>query len=319
MKEIKITDIQGIKIGHAENIEAGTGCTVIICEKGAYAGVDVRGGAPASRETQLLNPVNLVEQVHAVVLSGGSAFGLDCAAGVMEYLEGHDIGFDVQVTKVPIVCGAALFDLVVGDYKIRPDKKMGYDACVQASDKECLQGSVGAGTGASVGKLLGMDRAMRGGIGIYGAQIGDLKVASIVAVNCLGDVIHPDTGERAAGLLDEAKKKVISTEEEMYKTYSNKTNLFSGNTTIGVVITNGKMNKPQATKVASMTHNGFARSMRPAHSMFDGDTIYALSTSEVDADVNVIGALGAETMAKAVYQAVISADSRYGILAHRDL
>ena len=319
MKEIKITDIQGIKIGHAENIEAGTGCTVIICEKGAYAGVDVRGGAPASRETQLLNPVNLVEQVHAVVLSGGSAFGLDCAAGVMEYLEGHDIGFDVQVTKVPIVCGAALFDLVVGDHKIRPDKKMGYDACVQASDKECLQGSVGAGTGASVGKLLGMDRAMRGGIGIYGVQIGDLKVASIVAVNCLGDVIHPDTGERAAGLLDEAKKKVISTEEEMYKTYSNKTNLFSGNTTIGVVITNGKMNKPQATKVASMTHNGFARSMRPAHSMFDGDTIYALSTSEVDADVNVIGALGAETMAKAVYQAVISADSRYGILAHRDL
>ncbi|MCG8482639.1 MAG: P1 family peptidase [Clostridia bacterium] len=319
MKEIKITDIQGIKIGHAENIEAGTGCTVIICEKGAYAGVDVRGGAPASRETQLLNPVNLVEQVHAVVLSGGSAFGLDCAAGVMEYLERHDIGFDVQVTKVPIVCGAALFDLVVGDHKIRPDKKMGYDACVQASDKECLQGSVGAGTGASVGKLLGMDRAMRGGIGIYGVQIGDLKVASIVAVNCLGDVIHPDTGERAAGLLDEAKKKVISTEEEMYKTYSNKTNLFSGNTTIGVVITNGKMNKPQATKVASMTHNGFARSMRPAHSMFDGDTIYALSTSEVDADVNVIGALGAETMAKAVYQAVISADSRYGILAHRDL
>lgn len=319
MKEIKITDIQGIKIGHAQNTEAGTGCTVIICEKGAYAGVDVRGGAPASRETQLLNPVNLVEQIHAVVLSGGSAFGLDCAAGVMEYLENNDIGFDVQVTKVPIVCGAALFDLVVGDHKIRPDKKMGYDACVHATDKACLQGSVGAGTGASVGKLLGMDRAMRGGVGIYGVQIGDLQVASIVAVNCLGDVIHPETGERAAGLLDEEKKKIISTEEEMYKTYDNKTNLFSGNTTIGVVITNGKMNKAQATKVASMTHNGFARSMRPAHSMFDGDTIYALSTAEVEADVNVIGALGAETMAKAVYQAVLSADSGYGILAHKDI
>lgn len=319
MKEINIIDIEGIKIGHAQNLEAGTGCTVIICEKGAYAGVDVRGGAPASRETQLLNPVNLVEQVHAVVLSGGSAFGLDCAAGVMEYLERNDIGFDVQVTKVPIVCGAALFDLVVGDHKIRPDKKMGYEACVQASDKECLQGSVGAGTGATVGKLLGMERAMRGGIGIYGVQIGDLKVASIVAVNCLGDVVHPKTGERVAGLLDEEKKKVISTEEEMYKMYDNKANLFSGNTTIGVVVTNGKMNKAQATKVASMTHNGFARSMRPAHSMFDGDTVYALSTAQVEADINVIGALGADTMAKAVYQAVVSCDSGYGILSYKDL
>lgn len=319
MKEISITDISGVRIGHAQDEEAGTGCTVLICEKGAYAGVDVRGGAPASRETQLLNPVNLVEQIHAVALSGGSAFGLDCAAGVMEYLEEKDIGFDVQVTKVPIVCGASLFDLLVGDHKVRPDKKMGYEACLNASDKECTQGSVGAGTGATIGKMFGMDRAMRGGIGIYGVQVGNLKVVSMVAVNCLGDVINPDTGEIVAGLLDEEKKKVISTEEEMYKKYDDKTNLFSGNTTIGIIVTNGKMNKAQATKVASMTHNGFARSMRPAHSMFDGDTIYALSTDEVDADINVIGALGADTMAKAVYRAVITADSGYGVKAYKDL
>ncbi len=319
MKEISITDIEGIKVGHAQNFDAGTGCTVLICEKGAFAGVDVRGGAPASRETQLLNPVNLVEQIHAVAISGGSAFGLDCAAGVMEYLEKNDIGFDVQVTKVPIVCGASLFDLTVGDHKIRPDKEMGYEACENATNQKCLQGSIGAGTGATVGKLYGMDRTMRGGIGVYGVQIGDLKVACIVAVNCLGDVLNPETGERVAGLLDEEKKKVISTEEEMYKQYQNKKNLFSGNTTIGIVVTNGKLNKAQATKVASMTQNGFARAMRPAHSMFDGDTIYALSTAEVEADINVIGALGAETMAKAVYRGVITADGGYGIKAYKDL
>ena len=319
MKEISITDIEGIKVGHAQDFDAGTGCTVLICEKGAYAGVDVRGGAPASRETQLLNPVNLVEQIHAVALSGGSAFGLDCAAGVMEYLEKNDIGFDVQVTKVPIVCGASLFDLTVGDHKIRPDKEMGYKACENATNKECLQGSIGAGTGATVGKLHGMDRTMRGGIGVYGVQVGDLKVASIVAVNCLGDVLNPETGERVAGLLDEEKKKVVSTEEEMYRQYDNKKNLFSGNTTIGIVVTNGKLNKAQATKIASMTQNGFARAMRPAHSMFDGDTIYALSTAEVDADINVIGALGADTMAQAVYRGVITADGGYGIKAYKDL
>ena len=318
MKEINITDIKGIKVGHAQNEEAGTGCTVLICEKGAYAGVDVRGGAPASRETQLLNPVNLVEQIHAVVLSGGSAFGLDAAAGVMEYLEKNDIGFDVQVTKVPIVCGAALFDLVVGDHKIRPDKEMGYEACLNATDKECKEGSVGAGIGACVGKMAGMDRTMRGGFGMYGLQVGDLQVVSIVAVNCLGDVINPETGEIVAGLLDEKKEKITSTEEEMYKNYDDKTNLFSGNTTIGITVTNGKMNKAQATKIASMTHNGFARSMRPAHSMYDGDTIYALSTDEVEADINVIGALGAKTMAQAVYNAVMKADSGYGIIAAKD-
>lgn len=319
MKEIKLTDIKGIRVGHAQNEKAGTGCTVIICEKGAYAGVDVRGGAPASRETELLKPENLVEQIHAVILSGGSAFGLDAAAGVMEYLEKEDVGYDVQVTKVPIVCGASLFDLVVGDHRVRPDKKMGYEACKNASKEDQQEGNVGAGTGTSVGKLLGMERAMKGGLGIYGIQIEDLQVASIVVVNCLGDIMDPDTGERVAGLLNKEKNQVENTEEALYAQHKPNKNLYSGNTTIGVVVTNGKFNKTQANKIASMAHNGLARAIRPVHTMFDGDTLFAMATGEVEADINVVGTLAAETMAKAIYRAVTQAKGAYGLKAAKDL
>ena len=319
MKEITITDIQGIKIGHSQNFKAATGCTVVLCENGAVAGVDVRGGAPASRETELLNPVNMIEQIHAVVLSGGSAFGLDSASGVMEYLEENKIGFDVQITRVPIVCAASLFDLYIGDWRIRPDKKMGYEACRNATIEKSPEGNIGAGTGASVGKILGMERAMKSGLGIYGLQIGELKVASIVAVNCLGDVLDPDSQEKVAGLLDETRTKIIDTEEVIYKNFKNKKNLFSSNTTIGVVATNGKFTKAQINKIASMSHNGFARTIRPTHSMYDGDTVFAVSTCEADADINTVGSLAAFTMAKAIFRAATLAEGRYGLKASRDL
>jgi L-aminopeptidase/D-esterase-like protein len=318
MKEIKISDIGNIKIGNAQDT-AGTGCTVIICENGVVAGVDVRGGAPASRETEVLKPVNMIEKIHAVVLAGGSAFGLDAASGVMEYLEKKNIGFDVQVTKVPIVCASSLFDLQTGDFKVRPDKKMGFSACENASDKYCEEGNVGAGTGASVGKILGMDRAMKSGLGVYGLQAGDLKVISIVVVNSLGDIFDYEKGIRIAGVLDKTKTRVLSTEEIMYSNMDNQKNIFSGNTTLGVVITNGKFNKSQVTKISGMAHDGFARSIRPVHTNFDGDTIYTLATCEVDADLNVTGVLAAETMSKAIYRAITTCDGAYGLKSYKDL
>lgn len=319
MKEIKFTDIDGIKVGHEQNLEAATGCTVIICEKGATAGVDVRGGSPGTRETDLLNPVNMVQQIHAVMLSGGSAFGLDAASGAMKYLEERNIGFDVQVTKVPIVCSAVLFDLVVGNYKIRPDLEMGYKACTNATNTECPNGTVGAGTGATVGKLLGLQRAMKGGLGSYALQVGDLKVGAIVAVNCLGDVIDPLTGKIMAGLLNEDLQTFAGTEDEMMAQYAKKKNLFSGNTTIGVVATNGEFTKSEINKIASMSHNGYARTMRPAHSIFDGDTIFALSTGKVQADISTVGFLAARAMEQAVLNAIKSAKSLHGIKSYSDM
>jgi L-aminopeptidase/D-esterase-like protein len=317
MKQIDFMDIEGLKIGHAQNLKAATGCTVVICENGATIGVDVRGGAPGTRETDLLDPVNLVEQAHAVLLTGGSAFGLDAAAGVMQCLEENEIGFDVQVTKVPIVCGAALFDLAIGDHKIRPDKKMGYEACINAvSSGECRQGSVGAGTGATVGKIMGAGQAMKGGLGCFAMQTGDLKIGAMVAVNCLGDVIDPLNNEKLAGPLNSDMLTIDDTEEIMIKSFSGKNNLFSGNTTIGVIATNAGFTKAQATKLASMAQNGYARTMRPAHSMYDGDTIFAMSTGDIQADLSTVGLLSARVMERAVVEAIKSAESLYGIKSY---
>ncbi len=318
-KEIAVTDIAGIRVGHAQDAEAGTGCTVLTCEAGAVAGVDVRGGAPATRETDLLSPVNMVEKIHAVVLSGGSAFGLDAASGVMACLEERGVGFDVQVARVPIVCGASLFDLPIGSPGVRPDRDMGYAACRNAADVPPAQGNAGAGTGASVGKLFGTGRSMKGGFGHYGLEVGALRVASAVAVNCLGDVLDPDTGAALAGLLDDRLGAILDTEAEMCRRYAETGCLFGGNTTIGVVVTNGRLSKPQAAKAASMAHDGFARAMRPAHSMWDGDTIFLLATGEVEVDVNVVGILGARTMARAIANAVLHAEPAYGLTAARSL
>ncbi len=319
MKEILITDIEGIKIGHAQDLDAATGCTVVIGEAGVTAGVDVRGGAPGTRETDLLNPVNLVEQIHAVVMAGGSSFGLDSASGVMQYLEEKGVGLDVFVTKVPIVCGAVLFDLTIGDHRVRPDKEMGYQACLNADDTECEEGSVGAGTGATVGKILGMERCMKSGLGTYCIQTGDLKIGAIVAVNCLGDVIDPKTGEILAGVLDENKERFLNSEEIMIKEFSGRKIEFSGNTTIGVIVTNAKLTKSEANKVASMAHNGYGRTMRPAHTMFDGDTIFAVATGRVDTDVSVAGLLAARIMEQAVVKAVKRATPLCGLKCHSEL
>jgi len=318
MKEIKITDINGIKVGHAQDLKGASGCTVILCEKGAWAGVDVRGGGPASRETELLKPVNMVEQIHAVMLSGGSAYGLDAGSGAMAYLEENGVGFDVGVGVVPIVCGASLFDLVVGDPKCRPDKAMGYEACKNAGTGPVAEGNVGAGTGATVGKFHGVAHMMKSGLGTYGVQIGALQVAAIVAVNALGDVVDVDTGKRIAGLLNEDNTALSNTEEAMYAQYAEDKNVFSGNTTIGCIVTNAKLTKSQANKLASIAHNGYARAIRPVHTMADGDTIFVMATGEVEAMPDAVGALATEVMARAINRAVRMAEPAYGLKAARD-
>lgn len=318
MKEIKINEIKGIKVGHAQDVNGATGCTVILCEQGAWAGVDVRGGAPASRETELLKPVNLVEQIHGVMLSGGSAYGLDAASGAMAYLEEKGVGFDVGVGVVPIVCGASLFDLVVGDPKCRPDKVMGYEACKNADGSDVAEGNVGAGTGASVGKLHGMDHMMKSGLGIYALQVGDLQVAALVAVNALGDVVDVDTGKIIAGLLKEDHTGLTSTVAAMYEQLSRKDNFFSGNTTLGCIVTNAKLTKNQANKIASIAHNGYARAIQPVHTMADGDTIFVMATGEVEALPDAVGALATEVMARAINRAAKMAEPAYGLKAARD-
>ncbi|WP_123055028.1 P1 family peptidase [Clostridium sp. JN-1] len=320
MKEISFSEIDGIRIGNAQNLEGPTGCTVVICDEGAPAGVDVRGGSPGTRETDLLDPVNLVDRIHAVVLAGGSAFGLDAAGGVMQYLEEKNIGFDVKVTKVPIVCSAVLFDLNIGNYKIRPDKTMGYEACKNSEINKCEEGNVGAGSGAAVGKIFGeAEYSMKGGLGCYALQVGELKVGACAAVNCLGDVIDPHTGKIIAGALNKDKRTFACTEDIMIQNYSEKKNLFSGNTTIGVVVTNGKFNKSEMNKIASMAHDGYARTMRPAHSMFDGDTIFTMATGKVDADMSVVGFLSAKVVEEAVLRAVRNAQTIFGYKSLNDL
>jgi L-aminopeptidase/D-esterase-like protein len=318
-REIDFLEIEGLQVGHAQDVEAATGCTVIISEAGAAVGVDVRGGAPGTRETDLLNPVNLIQEVHAIVLAGGSAFGLDAAAGVMQYLEEKGVGFDVQVTKVPIVCGAVLFDLNMGDHRIRPDKAMGYHACLNARSTGCEQGTIGAGTGASVGKILGMKRAMKSGLGCFALDADGLKVGALVAVNCLGDVVDPLSGKQLAGPLNADGQTLANTEEIMINRWCDKKSLFSGNTTIGVVVSNAAFTKAEATKLASMSQNGYARTMRPAHTMYDGDTIFAMSTGNIKADLSVVGLLAAIAMEQAVIAAVQNASPLCGLKCRRDL
>lgn len=319
MKEINILDIDGIKIGNAQNLDSGTGCTVIICEKGCTAGVDVRGGGPASHETELLNPINTVDKIHGICLSGGSAYGLEASSGVMQYLEEREIGFRVGEIVVPIVCGASIFDLAVGNPKIRPDKKMGYEACLNSEKNIIEEGNIGAGTGASVGKYRGMERAMKSGLGVYAVQVGDLKVGAIVSVNAIGDVIDVETNKTIAGILNKEKTKILSTREEMWNDFENEGGKFTGNTTIACLITNAILTKAEATKISGMTHNGFARAICPVHTALDGDTIFTLGTGEIQSNVNIIGSLGAYVMAKAINRAILKTEGRYGLISSKDL
>lgn len=314
-----ITDIPGIQVGHAQNIESGTGCTVIICEEGAVTGVDVRGGGPGTREIAALDPVNLVTRAHAVYLGGGSAYGLDGAAGVMQYLEEKNVGFNVGVGVVPIVPGAVLFDFFVGDYKIRPDKKMGYQACQNAIGNNKEEGNIGAGTGAAVGKIKGPAYFMKGGIGTASRQVGDLIVGAIVAVNCFGDIICPFTGRIIAGTLDEKKENLADTMSIISSSESMDSSVFSGNTTIGCIAVNADLTKAESTKVSMMAHDGFARAINPIHTMYDGDTIFCMATGSVKADTTTIGAIAADVMAEAITNAVKKAETAYGIPGYNDI
>ena len=320
MHEISITDIENIRIGQTENTEAGTGVTVLISENGMPAGLDVRGGGPASRESELLKPLAAAQVLHAVVLSGGSAFGRGTANGVMEYLEEHGIGFDVGVTKVPLVVQSDLFDLTVGDPTVRPDAAMGYEAARLAMEAPNYRdGNYGAGCGATVGKFGGMETCMKSGIGSYAVQIGDLKIGAVVAVNAIGDIFDWKTGEKVAGLLTEDKTGFRDTMDLLTQSIEVKDNRFVENTTLGVIITNAAFNKSQLCKIAGMAHDGYARSIRPVHTTVDGDSIYALSVGSVSADQDLVGALAAEVMSEAILRAVNSAESAYGFPAAGDL
>ncbi len=313
MKEIRISDIDNITIGQVEDAKAGTGCTVFICNEGMAAGLDVRGGGPASRESELLKPLAAANKIHAIMLAGGSAFGLDASGGVMHLLEENNIGFDVGVTKVPLVCQADLFDLAVGDSRIRPDKKMGYDAAqIAIAGGNYQDGNYGAGCGATVGKWNGMDTCMKSGIGSYAVQIGDLKIGAVIAVNALGDIYDWKTGKRIAGVLSADKKSFASTEELMLKNIESVENKFTGNTTIGVVITNAYFNKSQLCKIAGMAQDGYARSIRPVHTSTDGDSIYAVSVGSVPADIDVVGTLAAQVTSEAILRAVNNCEAAFG-------
>lgn len=319
-KEIPVTDIQNIRIGQAENAAAGTGCTVFICENGMRAGLDVRGGGPASRESELLKPLAAAQYIHAIVLSGGSAFGLGAANGVMEYLEARDIGFDVGVTKVPLVVQSDLFDLTVGECSVRPDAAMGYEAARRAmEDPNYQDGNYGAGCGATVGKICGMDTCMKTGIGSFAIELGGLQIGAVVAVNALGDIYDWKTGQKIAGLLAPDRKSFRSTEEELARRITKIENRFANNTTLGVVLTNASFGKAQLCKIAGMAQDGFARSIRPVHTTADGDSIYAVSLGDLEADQDLVGALGAEVMSEAIKRAVYSAESAYGFPSAEDL
>lgn len=299
-----MTRVPGVKVGHATDEKNGTGCTVVRVEEGAVGGVVVRGGAPGTRETDLLDPSNLVERVHSVVLSGGSAYGLDSATGVMRYLEEHGYGLDVGVARVPIVPAAVLFDLAYKNAAVRPDARMGYEAAAQATDEPVEEGSVGAGTGATVGKLLGPDGASKGGLGSYAVDLGDgIVVGAIVAVNAVGEVRNPETNEWLAGTRDPKTNEVIDSRAYLLA-HGTGHALAGANTTIGVVATNARLTKAEAKKVASLAHNAFATTIHPAHTMMDGDTIFVLSTGDEETSVDRVGNGAVRAMERAIVRAV---------------
>jgi L-aminopeptidase/D-esterase-like protein len=309
---LTLTAVPGLEVGHDTDTRRPTGCTVVLCRDGATAGVDVRGAAPGTRETDLLRPENTVSQVHGLVLSGGSAFGLDAAGGVMRWLDEHGHGFPVGPLRVPIVPGAVIFDLLVGDGRIRPDADAGYRACQRASSAPVEQGCVGAGTGATVGKLFGASRAMKGGVGSAALHVGPWVVGALVVCNAIGDVVDPYTGQLIAGartspqhltLLDTVRAQLNGTPGSHAQA--------GGNTTIGVVGCNARLTKAQATRLAQVGHDGWARTIRPVHTPMDGDTLFALATARVDdePDMMLLSTLAAEVVAQATVQAVQQAQS----------
>ena len=320
MNEISIFDVAPVGIGQAENAAAGTGCTVFACPEGMRAGLDVRGGGPASRESELLKPLAAAQVLHAIVLAGGSAFGLGAADGVMRLLSERGIGLDVGVTKVPLVAQSDLFDLTVGDPGAHPDAEMGYAAARAALDAPNYRdGNFGAGCGATVGKLGGMETCMKTGVGSYAVALGPLRVGAVVALNALGDVFDWRSGRQIAGLLTPDRTALRSTQALMGESIRAVENRFTGNTTLAVVLTNARFDKTRLCKIAGMAHDGYARSIRPVHTSADGDSIYAVSAGDVSADQDLVGALAAEVVSEAIVRAVTAAEGAYGYPAARDL
>jgi L-aminopeptidase/D-esterase-like protein len=313
-----LTDVAGIEVGHASDDAALTGCTVVLCRQGAIAGVAVRGLAPGTRETDLLRPGTLVERAHAILLTGGSAFGLAAADGVMRYLEEQGVGFDAGVARVPIVPAAVLFDLGLGDARVRPDAAMGYAACQAACSPNGQQGNVGAGVGATVGKLLGVARACKAGLGTASLQVGRLTVAALVAVNAFGDVRDPASGRIIAGARQPLGNGFVDTTRAL-STQNLAAMLALRNTVIGVVATNARLDVAQANQLASVAHDGLARTVSPAHTLYDGDTLFALSTGRVRAQMLVVQALAVQTVERAVLNGVWAAEAAGGLPAARDL
>jgi L-aminopeptidase/D-esterase-like protein len=313
-----ITDVLGIKVGHFTDRNAATGCTVILCERGAVAGVDVSGSSPGTRETDLLRPGNSVERVQAIVLAGGSAFGLDAATGVMRYLEERGFGYETGAGKVPIVPAAIIFDLNLGDPKIRPAAREGYQACLAAADGRVAEGCVGAGTGATVGKILGVQRAVKSGLGTASETIaGDVVVAALAVVNAVGDVIEPGTGKILAGPRRPDGRGFLSTSELWKGGF--KEAVPPSNTVIGVVATDARLGKTEANKLARMAQVGIARTIDPCHTMYDGDALFTLSLGEKEADLTALGAATAQVVAQAIVRAIRKAKTLAGVPAARDV
>lgn len=329
-----LTDIAGLLVGHYTDPQAVTGCTIVLCPEGAVAGVDVRGAAPGTRETDLLQPMNLVQQVHGILLTGGSAFGLDAASGVMQWLEEQGIGFHVGVGVVPIVPAAVLFDLGIGQADVRPGAEEGYLACQQATAEQTAfgheidpnqvltEGSVGAGTGATVGKLFGMLRATKSGLGMASRQLAnEVKVGAMVAVNAFGDIIDPQNNQVLAGVRTSDGTTYERTMDYFFSDLSETMFDFAQNTTLAVVATDATLTKSEATKMAQMAHDGLARTINPVHTMFDGDTVFALATgkNQRPTDISVIGAVATSVLAEAVIRSVQQATSLGGLPSWREI
>lgn len=311
MKQIPVTEIEGFQIGQCESIEKGTGVTCILALDGATGAVDVRGGGPATRETDLLDPKNMVQKINGVVLSGGSAFGLESSSGVMQYLKEKGAGFGLKEFTVPIVCQASLFDLGCGQADAYPDKEMGYQAAKNSEQNGFESGCKGAGTGASVGKAAGFDKAMKSGVGSAAFQIGKLKVGAIAAVNACGDVFEPDSNTRLAGIYDARTKTAINTEELILDMAAQM--LERMNTTICCLLTNADLDQAQLTKLAGMSQNALARTIRPVHTPSDGDTVFAMTTNQVEADLNLVSVMAIKALMGAIVDAVKSAQPMYGL------
>lgn len=302
-QEIAFNTIEGVRTGSVENNQDKTGVTVLLFNPGARGGIDISGGGPASRETPLLNPLTAVTPVNALVLSGGSAFGLAASTGAMTYLREHKQGVDTGYALVPIVCQSCIYDLSYGSNTAYPDAAMGYAACVKAEANEPRSGNYGGGTGATVGKFISMKQAMKSGLGFYAVQVGTLKIGAVVVVNAFGDIYDVETGTKLAGLKTPDRQEFLDGPAEFYKNLQPR-NLFTGNTTIGAIVTNGDFSKAELNKLASMTRSAYARCIKPVGTMIDGDSIYAFSCGKVKADVNVTGTLAAEVMARAIAKAV---------------